>query len=73
VFDERQCKRGIEVLKNFRREWDDKNKTFGQRPLHDWSSHGADAFGEFAVNYQNRLPKYDIERRPRANIGHLAT
>jgi hypothetical protein len=52
VFDSRQCKRGIEVLKNYRREWDDRRKTFKERPLHDWSSHGSDAFGEFAVNYQ---------------------
>lgn len=52
VFDARQCKRGLEVLKNYRREWDDKRKTFRERPLHDWSSHGSDAFGEFAVNYQ---------------------
>ena len=54
VFDSRQCKRGIEVLKNYRREWDDKRKTFRERPLHDWSSHGADAFGEFAVNYRTK-------------------
>jgi len=52
VFDQRQCKRGIEVLKNYRREWDDKRKTFRERPLHDWSSHGADAFGEYAVNFR---------------------
>ncbi len=52
VFDERATKRGLEVLKNYRREWDDKRKTFRERPLHDWSSHGADAFGEFAVNYR---------------------
>lgn len=55
VFDARQCNRGIEVLKNYRREWDDKRKTFRDRPLHDWSSHGADAFGEFAVNYRTKV------------------
>ncbi len=53
-FDTTNCKRGIDVLKNYRREWDDKRKTFRERPLHDWSSHGADAFGEFAVNYRQK-------------------
>lgn len=52
VFDAVKCKRGVEVLKNYRREWDDKRKTFRERPLHDWSSHGADAFGEYTVNYR---------------------
>jgi hypothetical protein len=55
VFDDRQCKRGIEVLKNYRREWDEKRKTFRERPLHDWSSHGADAFGEYAVNFRAKV------------------
>lgn len=70
VFDARQCRRGIEVLKNYRREWDDKRKTFKERPLHDWASHGADAFGEFAVNYQTQATRSEI-RKPR--IGHLST
>jgi phage terminase large subunit len=60
VFDSRQCKRGLDVLKNYRREWDDKRKTFRERPLHDWSSHGADAFGEFAVNYQTKAGAQQI-------------
>lgn len=64
VFDERACKRGLEVLKNYRREWDDKRKTFRERPLHDWSSHGADAFGEFAVNYRTAsAAKLQIRQR----------
>lgn len=69
VFDERQAKRGIEVLKNYRREWDDKRKTFRERPLHDWSSHGADAFGEFAVNYQAKAVS---QVRPTRRMGTVA-
>ena len=63
-FDETNCRRGIDVLKNYRREWDDKRKTFKERPLHDWSSHGADAFGEFAVNYRKKATvSFDRTRR----------
>jgi len=43
-FDEVKCKQGIECLRQYQREWDDDRKTFKPKPLHDWTSHGADAF-----------------------------
>lgn len=49
VFDETKCAQGIEALKNYQREWDEKMKTFRQRPRHDWASHGADAFRYLAL------------------------
>ena len=49
VFDETKCRTGIEAMKQYRREWDDKRKTFNTRPLHDWTSHGADAFRYLAM------------------------
>jgi len=36
---------GLDVLRMYRADYDDKNKTLKARPLHDWASHGADAFG----------------------------
>lgn len=51
-FDSVRCERGIKALKNYRREWDDKAKVFRQRPLHDWSSHAADAFRYLALGYE---------------------
>ncbi len=59
VFDAEQCKRGIEALKQYRREWDDKLKTFRLRPLHDWTSHGADAFRYLAMNLK---PKANAQK-----------
>lgn len=49
-FDAVKCERGINALRNYRRHWDDKLKTFRDRPLHDWASHGADAFRYFALS-----------------------
>lgn len=49
VFDERKCEKGLNALRQYRTDWDDKNKTPRKTPLHDWSSHGADAFRELAV------------------------
>ena len=51
-FDEEKCSRGIEALRQYRREFDEKNKSWRGRPLHDWTSHGADAWRYLAVGKQ---------------------
>jgi phage terminase large subunit len=51
-FDEDRCGRGIEALRQYRRDFDEKNKAWRSRPLHDWTSHGADAFRYLAVGYR---------------------
>ena len=43
-FDTRRCERGIEALKLYRYEYDEKLGTLKNLPVHDWTSHGADAF-----------------------------
>jgi len=48
-FDAEKCRHGLEALRQYRREFDEKLKVFKQRPLHDWASHGADAFRYLAV------------------------
>tara|TARA_Y100000015_G_C2393072_1_gene91221 strand:+ start:621 stop:1880 length:1260 start_codon:yes stop_codon:yes gene_type:complete len=48
-FDEEKCERGIEALLQYRREFDERLKTWRGRPLHDWTSHGADSFRYLAV------------------------
>lgn len=48
-FDAKKAARGIDALRMYRTEWDDKLKTPRARPLHDWASHGADAFRQFAM------------------------
>lgn len=70
VFDADKCKQGLEALRHYRRQWDEKRKAFQAHPLHDWSSHGADAFGEFAANYRQRTQVAEIRRRP--NLGTRA-
>lgn len=56
-FDSVKTMRGINALKNYRKEWDEKNKVFKPNPKHDWSSHGADAFRTGAVNYKKIIPQ----------------
>lgn len=51
-FDESKCERGVEALLQYRRQFDEKLKTWKGRPLHDWTSHGADAFRYLSVGYR---------------------
>lgn len=51
-FDATKCERGLTCLRNYRKDFDDKNKVWRSRPLHDWSSNGADSFRYAAVGYQ---------------------
>lgn len=44
-FDEIRCQAGIDGLKSYRKEFDEKKKVFKDNPVHDWTSHPADAFG----------------------------
>jgi hypothetical protein len=48
-FDEERTKMGLDALRNYRREYDEKRSVFYDRPLHDWSSHASDAFRYLAI------------------------
>lgn len=41
---------GQSALKNYQRKYDGKNKLYMNKALHDWSSHGSDAFRTLAMN-----------------------
>ena len=59
-FDEVKCADGIECLRNYRREFDEKNNVFRKNPAHDQFSHGADAFRMLALGVRN--PKTKTEQ-----------
>jgi len=48
-FDEVKCNNGIKALENYKREWDEKHGCWRSQPLHNWASHGADAFRTLAT------------------------
>ena len=43
-FDREHTTRGVDALKQYHAEWDDKQKIIKPTPSHDWSSHAADSF-----------------------------
>ena len=67
-FDAGKCKEGIEALRMYRREWDDKRQEFRTHPLHDWTSHYADAARYFAVGHQEVTPSRPIVTGMRRGI-----
>jgi hypothetical protein len=62
-FDKEKCELGVSALKNYCREWDDKNKVYRPYPKHDWASHPADSFRYLAVTINSASP-----RKPRKQI-----
>ena len=49
VFDEKKCEQGIKCLESYRKDWNDKLGCWRDSPLHDWTSHTADAFRYLAA------------------------
>jgi hypothetical protein len=49
LFDAVNCKRGIEVLESYHQKWNDAMNCWSGEPVHDWASHGADAFRYLCV------------------------
>ncbi len=52
-FDAVKCDDGLKALENYKKDWNEKAGMWRDKPLHDWSSHYADAFRYFAV-YQSK-------------------
>lgn len=44
VFNKENTGRLIDCLSNYSKEFDDKMNTYKNRPVHNWASHGVDAF-----------------------------
>ncbi|MCW7764302.1 terminase [Photorhabdus luminescens] len=53
IFDEHKCSEGIAHLEAYRKEWDGKRGCWKDKPLHDYTSHDADAFRYFGVSKRN--------------------
>jgi len=62
-FDARRCADGIEALRQYRSSYDDKKKIYSSDPLHDWTSHAADAFRYLATTWREQIaPKVEPKK-----------
>jgi hypothetical protein len=56
-----KCTDGIECLRQYQREYDEDKKVFRDKPRHDWTSHGADAFRYLALTWKDEAKIVDPE------------
>lgn len=50
-FDAEKCRQGLEALQNYKWDYNTRIHEFKPVPVHDWASHGADAFRGRAYRY----------------------
>ena len=62
-FDRSMCKDGLECLRQYHRAYNQKTRSFRATPVHDWSSHAADAWRYLAVGLKENR---GFERPPQA-------
>lgn len=55
-FDRTKCADGVEALRQYRAEYDEKTRAFKDNPRHDWTSHSADAFRYLAMAWKEMAP-----------------
>jgi phage terminase large subunit len=55
-FDKDRCAEGLQSLRHYRYDVDPESKQLSGKPLHDWSSHAADAFRYFALAIADDAP-----------------
>lgn len=53
-FDESKCKEGLDCLMNYRRAFNARLGEFKDETVHDWASHGADAFRYLAIAHSEQ-------------------
>lgn len=69
-FDADKCGQGIKCLVSYRQEYDEEKNTFKPRPVHDWASHGADSFRQFAQGYRGANVGWAAQLAPSNSNSH---
>ena len=70
-FEKTECKDGLLALRRYRKEFDEKKGVYKNNPLHDWSSHFADAFRYFGIAFRDKSVK--TRPQPMADTSWLRT
>ena len=71
-FDADRCGHGIEALKEYRTEYDEKRKVHGLRPYHDWASHPADAFKTLILGLERPATPTPVHERAPTRYGWMS-
>ena len=70
-FDAEKTRHLVEALRNYRKAFNTRLQEFTGTPVHNWASHGADAFRGLAVRYQApKVPRASVRSHvPASSIG----
>ena len=64
-FDRDNCRDGLEALRHYHRAYNERTRQFRDKPVHDWSSHAADAFRTAAIGLQSSTTR---SRAPQQSV-----
>ena len=64
IWWDRKCGVGLEALRQYRADYDDKKRVFRDTPLHDWTSHAADAARYMGMAYREMAPAPVAHAKP---------
>ena len=51
--DHLHAQQGVSALESYQKQYDEKNQTFRDRPIHNWASHGADALRTLGTEWSD--------------------
>lgn len=68
-FDRVKTEEGLDALRSYRYEFNEDTKEFTKEPLHDWASHGADAFRYMAISLVEPVKKTETKPKARPRAG----
>ena len=63
-FDRERTAKGVECLREYKAEWDEKARVFRKTPKHDWASHGADGFRTLANAWRLGIKPEVVKPKP---------
>jgi phage terminase large subunit len=64
-FDKTNCEYLLKSLRQYRRHYDENRKVFQERPLHDWTSHAADAMRYLALSVRDPMSGVNTLPQPK--------
>ena len=64
--DEKKCETFLDYIGQYKKEWNDLRGCFGDKPVHDFTSHAADMLRYTAIVH-DKMTNYDYQQEPLDN------
>jgi hypothetical protein len=61
-FDKKRTAQGVECLRSYRTEWDEKARAFKLTPAHNWALHGSDAWRYLSLSWRAPMREPEEEK-----------